>query len=408
MYIGVTIGLQKEFESIWINGIKMNAIFLANVLQQTGHKVVLLDTSQKIKEKELNEKVVWDSKRFPVKNYWTEFKKIDVLIELGTSLRPTHLDEFKATGKNKKVIKYQCGNNYVIDMERVLFAKDPKAKIESSYFRGNVDEVWYVPQQGHQNHDYYRILNGLEDDKVFAVPFVWDPMFIDAACEGYSKHAVKKGAQTGSPIYLKPDTDRPLNICIYEPNMNVVKYALLPLLIAEEFKREGGNIGLVNVMSGSKILKNDYFKSILYNLDLVNPGDTNLRTFNRKPVVETLANHADIVVSHQWENPLNYAYLDCLYLQYPLVHNADMIQDAGYYYPECDLKTASAQLKKAADTHGDNLESYNEQSEKVLTRYTVFNEKLVQTYKKLLDNLIEGKNKHKLSHKYNWKTNLYK
>ena len=105
MYIGVTIGLQKEFESIWINGIKMNAIFLANVLQQTGHKVVLLDTSQKIKEKELNEKVVWDSKRFPVKNYWTEFKKIDVLIELGTSLRPTHLDEFKATGKNKKVIK---------------------------------------------------------------------------------------------------------------------------------------------------------------------------------------------------------------------------------------------------------------------------------------------------------------
>ena len=95
-------------------------------------------------------------------DYWTEFKKIDILIELGTSLRPHHLDEFKATGKNKKVIKYQCGNNYVIDMERVLFAKDPKAKIESSYFRGNVDEVWYVPQQGHQNHDYYRILNGLE------------------------------------------------------------------------------------------------------------------------------------------------------------------------------------------------------------------------------------------------------
>ena len=85
-----------------------------------------------------------------------------------------------------------------------------------------------------------------------------------------------------------------------------------------------------------------------------------------------------------------------------------MIQDAGYYYPECDLKTASAQLKKAADSHGDNLESYNEQSEEVLTRYTVYNEKLVQTYKELLDNLIEGKNKHKLSHMYDWKTNTYK
>ena len=104
------------------------------------------------------------------------------------------------------------------------------------------------------------------NSKVFAVPFIWDPMFIDQACESYGKDAVKTGTQSGSPIYLKPTSDRPLNICIYEPNMNVVKYALLPLLIAEEFKRGGGNIGLVNMMMGSRILKNDYFKSILYNL----------------------------------------------------------------------------------------------------------------------------------------------
>jgi spore maturation protein CgeB len=44
MYIGITIGLQTENESIWINGIKMNAIFLMNALQVAGHKVVLLDT----------------------------------------------------------------------------------------------------------------------------------------------------------------------------------------------------------------------------------------------------------------------------------------------------------------------------------------------------------------------------
>ena len=100
----------------------------------------------------------------------------------------------------------------------------------------------------------------------------------------------------------------------------------------------------------------------------------------RYPVCHYLAEATDIVISHQWENPLNYAYLDVLYYNFPLIHNADMIQDAGYYYPECDLKTASAQLKKAADSHGDNLESYNEQSEEVLTRYTVYNEKLVHTY----------------------------
>ena len=63
MYIGVTIGLQREFESIWMNGIKMNAIFLVNVLKQTGHKVVLLDTSQKIKEMITNKVIVGN---FPI------------------------------------------------------------------------------------------------------------------------------------------------------------------------------------------------------------------------------------------------------------------------------------------------------------------------------------------------------
>ena len=32
MRIGITIGIQKKNESIWINGIKMNAIFLAKAL----------------------------------------------------------------------------------------------------------------------------------------------------------------------------------------------------------------------------------------------------------------------------------------------------------------------------------------------------------------------------------------
>ena len=57
--------------------------------------------------------------------------------------------------------------------------------------------------------------------------------------------------------------------------------------------------------------------------------------------------------------------------------------------------------------HDVNMEAYNEQSEEVLTRYTIFNEYLVLTYSKLIDNLWEGKNMHNLSYKYNWKTNLY-
>jgi len=33
---------------------------------------------------------------------------------------------------------------------------------------------------------------------------------------------------------------------------------------------------------------------------------------------------------------------------------------------------------------------------------------MLETYQKLLDNLVDKKNTHGLSYKYNWKTNLYK
>ena len=68
MYIGITIGLQQEDESIWINGIKMNAIFLMNALLETGNKVVLLETGSIVAEKDLDEKVVWDTKDFLSRN----------------------------------------------------------------------------------------------------------------------------------------------------------------------------------------------------------------------------------------------------------------------------------------------------------------------------------------------------
>ena len=51
MNIGITLGLQSEYESMWINGIKLNAILLANALMQIKeHNVYLVDTSNKIEK----------------------------------------------------------------------------------------------------------------------------------------------------------------------------------------------------------------------------------------------------------------------------------------------------------------------------------------------------------------------
>ena len=161
-------------------------------------------------------------------------------------------------------------------MERVLFAKDPKSKIESSYFRGNVDEVWYVPQQGHQNHDYYRILNGLEDDKVFAVPFIWDPIITEN---------LQKTEKI--PNWTPRDTRR---ISIMEPNLSLMKNCVLPITYCNWFLEDGERIDHIYSWSTQKLSTSKRLIKIIQHgkpelLKILSAED-------RRPTLRVLNNHA--------------------------------------------------------------------------------------------------------------------
>jgi len=401
-HIGITIGLARDKESMWINGIKQNAIFLANALIHAGHKVTLLDTSSNVEAFDDTgkvTKVMWDYNQFPVYKYSKVARECDVLIMLGTTLEGHTLRYFKQPSEiNKRIIKYMCGNNYVIDMERSIFETSASNQRTAWKSDGLVDECWYVPQQGYQNHEYYRVLMGLEHDKVKPVPFVWDPMFIDQIESLYDRNK-------NVPIY-QPKENSEKKLCIFEPNMNVVKYSMIPLLIIEDaYVNHNIDYKFTTLISGDRLPKKTVWKSTIDSTKII---AKTIKTAGRLPVHSILANHADIVISHQWENPLNYAYLDTMYLQFPLIHNADMIQDAGYYYPDFEIGKGAEKLKWVMDHHDKHIDEYNEKNEKVLTRYTVYNEDLIETYRLLIENLFAKENINGLSYEYNWKTNTYK
>jgi len=393
MTIGITIGLTKEYESLWVNGIKLNALFLANALSQIeGNEVWILDTSRKVEDLT---KVMWDINKFPVKDFYKVHKDVDVLITLGTSFPEESLKAFKSISPNKRVVKYMCGNNYAVDMERTLFT-DGKNLGKAAWDIG-ADQVWYVPQQEYQNHYYYETIFKAE---TFPVPFVWDPMFL----ESDMAHKLKQGKKT--PIYKEGVENSKKRISVFEPNLNVLKFAMIPILITERAYRNNVEFDTLFIASGEKLLKNDYFKSMIVNLDIVKNGTPKVKFTPRYPVSHYLAESAEIVLSHQWENPLNYSYLDALYLNFPLVHNADMIKDMGYYYPDFNAEIGSIQLQKAIEDHDESVAEYNKHNHEKLKRYTIENKKLIETYKMLLENLYEP-NKHNLSHKYDWQTNTY-
>jgi hypothetical protein len=84
-----------------------------------------------------------------------------------------------------------------------------------------------------------------------------------------------------------------------------------------------------------------------------------------------------------------------------------MVQDAGYYFKDFDMKNAGELIKHVIENHDSNLEEYKERNKPILERYTKENQGLLDLYDKLLENLFKP-GKHKLSYEYDWKTNLYK
>jgi hypothetical protein len=121
--------------------------------------------------------------------------------------------------------------------------------------------------------------------------------------------------------------------------------------------------------------------------DIVKDGIASFES--RFNIAYFLDTYTDIVISHQWENPLNYAYLDALYLNYPLVHNSPIIKNSGYYYDGFNVEQGSEQLLYALTRHDDNIEEYNEKSRRTLKKYLPSNEKSISTYDKMIDELYK-------------------
>jgi hypothetical protein len=209
------------------------------------------------------------------------------------------------------------------------------------------------------------------------------------------------------PIYRpgKPNSEK--RITSFEPNINVGKWHMINLLIAEDYLNSGGDFEKLTILCGNQLLTKPYYQSILRNTKLWTSDPVKLSYQPRLQVTHALAAFTDIIIAHQWAIPLNYSYLDALYLQFPLVHNAPMIKDAGYYYSGNNIAMGANQLKLAIEQHDSNIEEYTERSEKVLTRYTIFNEGLLETYKQLIETTM-GIKDHNLSSIYDWSTNLYK
>lgn len=391
--IGITLGLQSNTESIWTNGMKQNVLMFVHLLKQSknDYQVCILNTI----DVDFSEKKPSYLDGIDIYNFKEKFMDMDLIVMMGAQVYDADIQKFKED-KNKRFIGYKCGNNYVIHMENVMFKENKKKYFE---YENTFDELWYIPQQHDTNSGFF---STLYRTNAFIVPFIWHHKFLLESVKdiekGYADGRYKKGYK------YNPDKEKKV-IGIMEPNINIVKYGLIPAMIAEEsYRGDVGNskIDKVMITNGEKVKANHEFMSIIRTFDLFK--DKKLSAESRYQTAFILTQYFDVVISHQILNPLNYLYLDAAFLGYPVLHNASLCKDLGYYYENGDTKQGAKMLDYILTEHDKNLQEYHERNDLVLQRYHADNENLIETYDKLIYNLFNGGNKDLI---YNPDTNLY-
>jgi len=116
-------------------------------------------------------------------------------------------------------------------------------------------------------------------------------------------------------IFNKLNTHAPI-ISICEPDRDIVKMSLYPILGASKIKN-----AVINVY-GKKLDSNIKHLSI-----------QNLNYMPRTAIYDILKN-TTIIISHQIMNELNYLHLEAAWFGIPIIHNSPMLKQLGWYYPE--------------------------------------------------------------------------
>ena len=80
---------------------------------------------------------------------------------------------------------------------------------------------------------------------------------------------------------------------------------------------------------------------------------------SRFNLADALGQEGGIIVSHHWENGLNYLYYETLYGGFPLVHNSPFLKDIGYYYDGFDIGDGVKALERAALHHDETRGEYD-------------------------------------------------
>ena len=367
LVVGITFFVSPSNTNIWATGAIQNVIFLYLLMQNVPSvtEVLLINGGD---SDVLPDALTLSGVDIKIARLNEVMDRLDVLIEAGAQVDQESIAELHRRGG--KAVAYRMGNDFVIDMERVIF-KQPTGYL---FKQVGFDEVWTIPQHEKTCKSYWEVM---ERCAVKVLPHIWSPLFID-----------KTIAELPAPLSFgyKPQLGAPKRIAILEPNVNVVKTCHYPLLVCEEAYRQDPSLfKAIYVTNTSSIKNHATFQHFIGTMDVGLNGIATIEDRYTTPYF--MSAHADLVVSHQWENELNYLYYDLLYGGYPLVHNSTMLK-CGYYYESFDASSGAKVLLDVLHNHDRHADEYNASAKAFLKTIQVDYSENIRAYETALLNLF--------------------
>jgi hypothetical protein len=337
MRVGISI-ITRSGQHLWENGLGQNIFFLARLLAGTPgiESVFLLNCGD---QPQVAPQALAEQDVFPLISPRDATDLIDVVIEMGGVVDLEWSQRFRALGK--KTVFLAAGQPYVSLIEPNVFGPGGFSAPPDRF-----DEVWLLPKDAR----FLPMMRTLHRCEAFVVPFCWSPVFLEESIA----RARADGLVFG---FAPPKGQTGLRAAIFEPNISVVKTAPIAMLICDlAYRQSPDAIARLLPLNTAHMVEHTTFNYMANALDIVKAGKALFLA--REEFAPFMAQHADLVVSHQWGNDQNYVYLDALHGGYPVVHNSAWLGDLGYYYPDFDIARGAAQALRAVREHVDGLEGY--------------------------------------------------
>ena len=292
--------------------------------------------------------------------------ELDYVIGLGAAMDADTVHGLRAGGC--KMIAYKGGNGAVISIEATV-ARPPRGDAETYFDRDYFDAIWMTPQHIHTYRGWCQTIYRCE---VFEVPQVWSPLMIQSA-----EPAVRDnfGYKAGGG---------PWRVGVMDPNITIMKTSHMPMLVCEAaFRRRREAFKAMYITNAIGFRDNPHFRSFAVSLEASKAGVMTVEP--RFVSSHFLTNHADAVVTHHWENGLNYLYYDVLWGGYPLIHNSEFLKDYGYYYETFDAESGADALLRAFDTHDAGLDDYRRRNQTQFDRLDPTTPETIAAHEALLE-----------------------